>query len=56
MSELLEYYCEDCHIKITTDEPGYVECPTCKSGAKIKDYGDYEGPSYLGQDFNYNKK
>jgi Zn finger protein HypA/HybF involved in hydrogenase expression len=55
IEEFYEYYCTKCHVKITTDEPGYVECPECESGNHIRDYADYEDPPFLGKDFNYNK-
>lgn len=54
-----EYYCMRCHIKVTTDEPGYVECPKCKSGSEICDYGDfgdYDNVAMGGGSFNWNKK
>lgn len=54
-SKIYEYYCAKCKIKITTYGHGYCECPVCKSGRHIRDYGDYEEPPWAGQDFNYNK-
>ena len=55
--ELYEYYCTKCHVKITYDAPGYVECPECKSGSHIRDCGDYEPPIFdtFRNDYNWNK-
>jgi len=51
-----KYFCIRCKIEITTDKWGYVECPQCKSGRYIRDYGDYEEPDWKGAPFNWNKK
>jgi len=55
MREFHEYYCTKCRTKTTTEYPGYVECPVCKSGENIRDFGDYEEAPYLGKDYNWNK-
>jgi Zn finger protein HypA/HybF involved in hydrogenase expression len=56
---MFEYYCKRCSIKIKSDEAGYIECPQCKSGDSIVDYGDcgeYDNMIMGGGRFNWNKK
>jgi len=56
--EFYEYYCTKCKTKITHDELTHVECPVCKSGKYIRDYGDYESPIWenFQDNYNWNKK